>query len=199
MKIDEKKIKVMKPAKSKKKINKNIFVLVALIICFFLIIVYIFNIKDNTKINTVKIKKTSKFNTQKRNEFNTQKINGYVSNKNKQAQGNKSPEQEEILKLKKQISSFKNSIKELEEKNKVLQQKSNKSINLTNKEETTNRDKMKDYLIGLKDNIKMEDNYFRLNGKNYYIGDEVNSYIVRDIRFNDIRFCGKKWCYTLRF
>lgn len=105
--------------------------------------------------------------------------------------------------LKEKVERLEREIRELKYSHRNITDKTNINTNKTIDEkvsnsETTVTDSMKDYLTGVKNDIQIKGDYFHLQGKNYYLGDKLNGYDVREIKKSSIRFCSN-WCYTLIF
>ncbi len=105
--------------------------------------------------------------------------------------------------LKQKVERLEREIRELKYSHRNITDKTNINTNKTIDEkssnsETTVTDTMKEYLTGVKNDIQIKGDYFHLQGKNYYLGDKLNGYDVREIKKSSIRFCSN-WCYTLIF
>jgi DNA repair exonuclease SbcCD ATPase subunit len=229
MKIDETKIDNTPVKKEKKPLDKNIIILISLVVGFLLVIAFIFNLEDD---NQVQIKEQPKqemnINAVKENQTKDKKqlrpdLIDVVSDKKDygetQFDTNKIQELEAVKpdikndslenpNLKTEIDELKKRIAELEKENLYLKYSQDKLQNKSQAQELhqeqkkdqeqTIKDEMKKYLTSIKKSINIKDNYFSFDGKNYYIGDNLKNYKIKDIRKNHIRFCNSNWCYTLR-
>ena len=102
----------------------------------------------------------------------------------------------ENIDLKNQIEKLKKDIRDLKgaksfENSPKAQEKKEEPIN-----EVVNSDEMKKYLNSIKDSITLKGDKFFFDGINYYIGDSIKTYKIKDIQKNSIRFCDD-WCYSL--
>jgi uncharacterized small protein (DUF1192 family) len=228
MKIDENKIE-QKPVKIEKKpLDKNVILLVSLVVIFFLAIAFIFNLEDDTqvqmkeenkqnisqfdtnKINQIKEQKEKatlikevREDIKKEREENKQNISQFDTNKIEEIENKQTDKEQEIKNDNLEVLELKNKIAELEKEIRYLKYSQNKpqaqELHQDKKDqEQIIKDEMKKYLKSINNFITIRDYYFSYDGKNYYIGDVLNNYKVKDIRKNDIRFCNSNWCYTLR-
>ena len=229
MKIDENKIE-QKPVKQvKKTLDKNVILLVSLIVVFFLVMAFIFNLEDDTQVQMQEENKQniSQFDTnkieqikeqeekatlikevrediKKEQEEKKQTISQFDTNKIAELESKQIDDtQVQIKNDNLVVLDLKNKIAELEKEIRYLKYSQNKpqaqELHLDKKDQEQNiKDEMKKYLKGINKLINIRDSYFSYDGKNYYIGDVLNNYKIRDIRKNDIRFCNSNWCYTLR-
>ncbi len=230
--------------KNGKKIDKSIVIVVSVVLMFFLVIVYIFNLEDPTSQtidDNSKISEVSQFDVSKINEAQNNKVlapppltaentnlenqeqNQFDFNKINSLQHDESSNQNlsETQNIKKEIDDLSTFSPTFDAENDELKQKverlereiielkySNRNINTdkaaktidikVSNSETTVTDIMKDYLTGVKNDIQIKGDYFHLQGKNYYVGDKLNGYDVREIKKSSVRFCSN-WCYTLIF
>lgn len=103
--------------------------------------------------------------------------------------------EDENIELKNEIENLKNEIIDLKAQKSLSKTKTINTID-TNKI----NDDMESYLTSIKKNIKRRGDNFNFEQKNYYIGDKLKTYQVRDIQKNKIRFCNDDdLCYTLIF
>lgn len=194
-----------------KKVNKSYVVVFGTIAIFILMIIYIFNLESEDEINN----KIASQN-QVENQFDMSKIEAENQKSLNSSEPQKIDEVKEAreyatnidddnlvvaenINLKNQIEFLKQEIRDL----KTQITNKNAKNNYTQKdksEDDTNKatDDMKDYLTSIKSNIKINTDSFHFEGKNFYIGDKIKTYQIRDIKKNSIRFCDQ-WCYTLIF
>ena len=223
--IDETKINIdfgKKSSSSKKmfstpkKVNKSYVVVGGIVTLFVLMVIYIFNLEDTTKINDV-----NSNNKEVVNQFDMSKIEAAQNTelaKVEQAQAeimqkveaeNSFKEadlkiiEDENLDLKNQIEKLKKEIRDLKAKSSLNKTINNSDTPKSNNENEIDKNKissddMKNYLNSIKGNIKLRGDNFNFDGRNYYIGDKIKNYQIRDIQKSSIRFCDD-WCYTLIF
>lgn len=210
MKIDEDKIVNNKPIKKGFKVDKTIIIGIAVIAAFILLILYIFNLDDtDTKAKIQEPKKELHQEQQKPiNQFDTSKIKQIqetqaVQEQNQTQAVNESPvnlDNQVIESLRKTIKEQELQIKTLKAENQILKTAfPKKDVSAQAEPEQNTKDDMKKTLLNLKRDITLKNNFFSFMNKNYYIGDKLNGYKIKDITKNDIRFCNSDWCYTLRF
>ena len=223
--IDETKINIdfgKKSSSSKKmfstpkKVNKSYVVVGGIVTLFVLMVIYIFNLEDTTKINDV-----NSNNKEVVNQFDMSKIEAAQNTelaKVEQAQAeimqkveaeNSFKEadlkiiEDENLDLKNQIEKLKKEIRDLKAQSSLNKTINNSDTPKSNNENEIDKNKissddMKNYLNSIKGNIKLRGDNFNFDGRNYYIGDKIKNYQIRDIQKSSIRFCDD-WCYTLIF
>lgn len=219
--IDETKINIdfgKKSSSSKKmfstpkKVNKSYVVVGGIVTLFVLMVIYIFNLEDTTKINDV-----NSNNKEVVNQFDMSKIEAAQNTelaKVEQAQAEimqkvevensfKAADlkiiEDENLDLKNQIEKLKKEIRDLKAQSSLNKSDTPKSNNENEVDKNKiSSDDMKNYLNSIKGNIKLRGDNFNFDGKNYYIGDKIKTYQIRDIQKSSIRFCDD-WCYTLIF
>ncbi len=246
--IDETKINIdfgKKSSSSKKmfstpkKVNKSYVVVGGIVTLFVLMVIYIFNLEDTTKINDVNSNnkevvnqfdmskiEAAQTNTQALptpipqsnvNQFDMSKIEAAQNTelaKVEQAQAEimqkvevensfKAADlkiiEDENLDLKNQIEKLKKEIRDLKAQSSLNKSDTPKSNNENEVDKNKiSSDDMKNYLNSIKGNIKLRGDNFNFDGKNYYIGDKIKTYQIRDIQKSSIRFCDD-WCYTLIF
>ena len=246
--IDETKINIdfgKKSSSSKKmfstpkKVNKSYVVVGGIVTLFVLMVIYIFNLEDTTKINDVNSNnkevvnqfdmskiEAAQTNTQALptpipqsnvNQFDMSKIEAAQNTelaKVEQAQAeimqkveaeNSFKEadlkiiEDENLDLKNQIEKLKKEIRDLKAQSSLNKSDTPKSNNENEVDKNKiSSDDMKNYLNSIKGNIKLRGDNFNFDGRNYYIGDKIKNYQIRDIQKSSIRFCDD-WCYTLIF
>ncbi len=225
--IDETKINIdfgKKSSSSKKmfstpkKVNKSYVVVGGIVTLFVLMVIYIFNLEDTTKIKDETAQTSTQ--TQAINQFDMSKIEAAQNNtelaKIEQAQADilKRDEvsnsfkeadlkalEDEKNELKNEVEKLKREIRDLKTQNSINKTGNNGETLKSKNENDTNKissDDMKTYLSSIKNSIKLRGDNFNFDGRNYYIGDKIKSYQVRDIQKNSIRFCDD-WCYTLIF
>ncbi len=222
-----------------KKLNKSYVVVAGIITLFVLMVIYIFNLEDTTKINDVNSNnkevvnqfdmskiEAAQTNTQALptpipqsnvNQFDMSKIEAAQNTelaKVEQAQAEimqkvevensfKAADlkiiEDENLDLKNQIEKLKKEIRDLKAQSSLNKSDTPKSNNENEVDKNKiSSDDMKNYLNSIKGNIKLRGDNFNFDGKNYYIGDKIKTYQIRDIQKSSIRFCDD-WCYTLIF
>ncbi len=250
--IDETKINIdfgKKSSSSKKmfstpkKVNKSYVVVGGIVTLFVLMVIYIFNLEDTTKINDVNSNnkevvnqfdmskiEAAQTNTQALptpipqsnvNQFDMSKIEAAQNTelaKVEQAQAEimqkvevensfKAADlkiiEDENLDLKNQIEKLKKEIRDLKAQSSLNKTINNSDTPKSNNENEIDKNKissddMKNYLNSIKGNIKLRGDNFNFDGRNYYIGDKIKNYQIRDIQKSSIRFCDD-WCYTLIF
>lgn len=169
---------------------------------------------DMSKINNINENSQQQLSENKiemqqyNSEFDMSKINSLIQQKQVEQ------EQTELIEttIDNRLNDYQKIIKENEDlkaKNEELEREIRElrftSANIGKKqvEKTENKEnkdgsgnEMKDYLKNIKNEIQIKNDYFHFDGRNYYIGDKLNGYEVRDIKQNSIRFCSD-WCYTL--
>ena len=107
--------------------------------------------------------------------------------------------EDENLDLKNQIEKLKKEIRDLKAQSSLNKSDTPKSNNENEVDKNKiSSDDMKNYLNSIKGNIKLRGDNFNFDGRNYYIGDKIKNYQIRDIQKSSIRFCDD-WCYTLIF
>jgi len=199
-----------------KKVNKSYVVVGGIVTLFVLMVIYIFNLEDTTKINDV-----NSNNKEVVNQFDMSKIEAAQNTelaKVEQAQAeimqkveaeNSFKEadlkiiEDENLDLKNQIEKLKKEIRDLKAQSSLNKTINNSDTPKSNNENEIDKNKissddMKNYLNSIKGNIKLRGDNFNFDGRNYYIGDKIKNYQIRDIQKSSIRFCDD-WCYTLIF
>ena len=222
-----------------KKVNKSYVVVLGIVALFVLMVIYIFNLEDTTKINDVNSNnkevvnqfdmskiEAAQTNTQALptpipqsnvNQFDMSKIEAAQNTelaKVEQAQAEimqkvevensfKAADlkiiEDENLDLKNQIEKLKKEIRDLKAQSSLNKSDTPKSNNENEVDKNKiSSDDMKNYLNSIKGNIKLRGDNFNFDGKNYYIGDKIKTYQIRDIQKSSIRFCDD-WCYTLIF
>lgn len=138
------------------------------------------------------------------NGFDTNKINSFQNEQEEVHQQVDMSNFQEYKKILLEYEELKAKNEELERELRELRFSSanNPDKKISNSEEksniSTSGNEMKDYLTTIKNEIQIKNDYFHFDGKNYYTGDKLNSYEIRDIKKNSIRFCSS-WCYTLIF
>ena len=223
-----------------KKVNKSYVVVLGIVALFVLMVIYIFNLEDTTKIND----DVNSNNKEVVNQFDMSKIEAAQTNtqalptpipqsnvnqfdmskieaaqntelaKVEQAQAEimqkvevensfKAADlkiiEDENLDLKNQIEKLKKEIRDLKAQSSLNKSDTPKSNNENEVDKNKiSSDDMKNYLNSIKGNIKLRGDNFNFDGKNYYIGDKIKTYQIRDIQKSSIRFCDD-WCYTLIF
>ena len=200
-----------------KKVNKSYVVVGGIVTLFVLMVIYIFNLEDTTKIKDETAQTSTQ--TQAINQFDMSKIEAAQNTeleKVEQAQADilKRDEvsnsfkeadlkalEDEKNELKNEVEKLKREIRDLKTQNSINKTGNNGETLKSKNENDTNKissDDMKTYLSSIKNSIKLRGDNFNFDGRNYYIGDKIKSYQVRDIQKNSIRFCDD-WCYTLIF
>ena len=165
---------------------------------------------DTNKINQIEAQKEKSIlikevreDIKKEQEENKQNVSQFDTNKINQIENKQTDNFKEIKNDNLEVLELKNKIDELEKEIRYLKYSQNKpqaqELHQDKKDqEQIIKDEMKKYLKSINNSITIRDNYFSYDDKNYYIGDVLNNYKVKDIRKNDIRFCNSNWCYTLR-
>lgn len=167
---------------------------------------------DTNKINAVataeQIKTPLPIQTQEQEQeqnskFDMDKINAAQNQANSvQAEENQNIKVlEEFNSTLEENQDLKARIEFLERENQNLRmQKTEKNQSNQSKDEDKNiQNEMKIYLNKIKSEIKVNGHSFHFAGKNYYVGDKIDNYEIRDIQKSNIRTCNKDWCYTLFF
>lgn len=165
---------------------------------------------DTNKINAVataeQIKTPLPIQTQEQEQnskFDMNKINAAQNQANNvQAEENQNIKVlEEFNSTLEENQDLKARIEFLERENQNLRmQKTEKNQSNQSKDEDKNiQNEMKIYLNKIKSEIRVNGHSFHFAGKNYYVGDKIDNYEIRDIQKSNIRTCNKDWCYTLFF